>query len=140
MLHHRSLYIEPKKAIPVAVMLLCLLILTTSSVFASSEADGFQSCLFMGSSGLANVSGILDIGSEMDARMISELDSSKCSMDELSSRISSGELMGYSLDLVLASSQGLAQDIRLGQELSSALEVVNLLSGPGRFGYLNQWW
>jgi hypothetical protein len=117
-----------------------MLILTPGTVHASSKADEVQSCLFVASSGMANVSDIVGIGSEIDTRLMSELESSKCSFEELAFKITSSELTGYSLDLVLASYQGLSQDIRLAQEVSNAVEAIKELSVPGRFGYYNHWW
>jgi hypothetical protein len=140
MLNHLSLHSSHKKAMLIGIAILSLLILTTSTAFASGEVDEIQSCSIVMSSGLAFVSDFVGIGAETDTRLMSELERSKCSTEELASRITSGELKGYSLYLVLASSQGLAQDIRLQQELGSALEVVKELSVPGRFGYYNIWW
>jgi hypothetical protein len=140
MLNHFSLHSSHKNSMLIGITILSLLLLTTGTAYAYSETDEIQSCTFVMSSGLANVSDFVGIGTEIDTRLMSELESSKCSMDELASKITSGELKGYSLDLILASSQGLAQDIRLAQELGNALQVVKDLSMPGRFGYYNHWW
>ena len=124
MLNHLSLHSSYKKTMLIGITILFLLVLTTGTAYAFGKADEIQSCTFVMSSGLANVSDFVGIGTEIDTRLMSELEGSRCSVEELKSKITSGELKGYSLDLVLASSQGLAQDIRLTQELGTALQVV----------------
>ena len=108
-----------------ALVFLALIVLSTNIASAAPVSDHLEVCSVNVFNGITRVSNSIDLGSEVDARLKSELDAARCAVAELEQEYD------HVMDLFLPQeslqevSQGLDQDLRLSEELFAALEVVS---------------
>lgn len=128
MYQNHALYFKRSSSVLIIIALLSMMVLTTSTAFASGSYDHLEACSLIESSGFRSVSSFADLGAEIDARLAAEFDSARCVAAELEAEFDLVLDQVLSQELGLEAAQGLEQDIRLAEELSAAREAMMGLS------------